>query len=223
MSITYNKHAYCIIAHHEPQLLGVLVSLLDDERNDVFLLIDKKATNADFQLLKMSKGRLFVLPQTIKITWSGISQVEAELTVLEYAHSQGDYIYYHLLSGCDLPIKSQNEIHQFFNKFKGQEFILFSSGVENDADLEYKSRYYHINVGLVGGSSFLKRLSKLYVWLQSKLGISRSFSQKLYKGVNWASMTSDFVAYLISHRSNILLEFNGVLCADEIKYINTHY
>ena len=37
-----NKHAYCIIAHNEPKILATLVELIDDERNDIFLLVDKK-------------------------------------------------------------------------------------------------------------------------------------------------------------------------------------
>lgn len=37
------KHAYCIIAHTDYYCLTKLVSLLDDERNDIFLLYDKKS------------------------------------------------------------------------------------------------------------------------------------------------------------------------------------
>lgn len=32
------KHAYCIIAHNEPDLLKKLVKAIDDERNDLFIL-----------------------------------------------------------------------------------------------------------------------------------------------------------------------------------------
>lgn len=37
-----NKHAYCIIAHNDKFCLETLLNLLDDKRNDIFLLIDKK-------------------------------------------------------------------------------------------------------------------------------------------------------------------------------------
>ena len=37
------RHAYCIICHNQPRLLQLLVRLIDDERNDIFLMIDKKA------------------------------------------------------------------------------------------------------------------------------------------------------------------------------------
>lgn len=36
------KHAYCIIAHNEPIILQKLIEAIDDDRNDIYLLIDKK-------------------------------------------------------------------------------------------------------------------------------------------------------------------------------------
>lgn len=38
-----DKHAYCIMAHHNWNQLQLLVDLIDDERNDIFLHIDKKS------------------------------------------------------------------------------------------------------------------------------------------------------------------------------------
>lgn len=37
------KHAYCIMAHGNWEQLQMLITALDDERNDIFLHIDKKA------------------------------------------------------------------------------------------------------------------------------------------------------------------------------------
>ena len=34
------KHAYLIIAHNEYPVLETLVSMIDDERNDIYLHID---------------------------------------------------------------------------------------------------------------------------------------------------------------------------------------
>lgn len=36
------KHAFLIIAHNEYPILEVLLSMLDDERNDIYLHIDKR-------------------------------------------------------------------------------------------------------------------------------------------------------------------------------------
>lgn len=42
------KLAYLIIAHNEPLILKTLISLIDDVRNDIFILIDKKSDISHF-------------------------------------------------------------------------------------------------------------------------------------------------------------------------------
>ncbi len=37
-----SKHAYCIIAHNNFNQLQILIDMLDDARNDIFVHIDKK-------------------------------------------------------------------------------------------------------------------------------------------------------------------------------------
>ena len=39
------KHAFLIIAHNEYPVLEVLLSMLDDERNDIYLHIDNGLQN----------------------------------------------------------------------------------------------------------------------------------------------------------------------------------
>lgn len=70
--------------------------------------------------------------------------VKAELLLLETASMKGPYDYYHLLSGVDLPIKSQDYIHHFFEKNKGYEFVPYSCGEANLKDLERKVFKYHL-------------------------------------------------------------------------------
>lgn len=47
------KHAFLIIAHNEYPVLEVLLSMLDDERNDIYLHIDKRATELFQQIKKV--------------------------------------------------------------------------------------------------------------------------------------------------------------------------
>ena len=45
MSDSAPRHAYLIAAHDQPELLKLLLRLLDDEANDLYLHIDKKAAS----------------------------------------------------------------------------------------------------------------------------------------------------------------------------------
>ena len=45
-------HAVMIIAHNQFELLKKLILALDDERNDIFIHIDAKVKDFDFNLFK---------------------------------------------------------------------------------------------------------------------------------------------------------------------------
>ena len=46
------KQAYLVLAHHQFGLLKKQIALLDDDRNDIFIHIDKKSRNVDFNDIK---------------------------------------------------------------------------------------------------------------------------------------------------------------------------
>ena len=50
--------------------------------------------------------------ENVREQWGGYSQIQSELILFQAAWEHG-YEYYHLISGVDLPIKTQDEIHEF--------------------------------------------------------------------------------------------------------------
>lgn len=214
------KHAYLIIAHNDPVLLAVLVEILDDERNDIYILIDKKADAAQFSVIKATKSSL-VFVHRVDIRWGHISQVEAEMTLFQAAYDKGPYAYYHLLSGQDLPIKSQDYIHNFMALHHNKEYVGFAQGDFNKSDLAYKTNYFHLFCAHYRDPNKLRRfclacLRRGFVILQQILRYHRHFDIELKKGVNWCSITNAFCAYLLSKRDYIFETFKYVSCPDEI-------
>ena len=115
------KHAFLIIAHNLFDQLQILLNILDDERNDIYVHIDKKISK--IPSLVTSKSNLFI-SQKIDVRWGSRSQIEVELYLFEKAYlSNTNYSYYHLLSGVDLPIKNNDYIHSFFSQHMGYEFV----------------------------------------------------------------------------------------------------
>ncbi|WP_095174815.1 MULTISPECIES: beta-1,6-N-acetylglucosaminyltransferase [Blautia] len=53
----------------------------------------------------------------------GYSIVEVELSLFKAATDYGEYLHYHLLSGQDMPIKTQDEIHKFCSRNSNISFI----------------------------------------------------------------------------------------------------
>lgn len=91
---------------------------------------------------------LTLIKNPIEVYWGDISQVQVEYLLFETALSHGSYAYYHLLSGTDLPIKSQDYIHAFFQQNAGKEFVGFWQDAAHQRDLERKVfRYYFLQKG----------------------------------------------------------------------------
>src|SRR5664280_2591372 len=114
-----SRHAYLILAHHQAPLLGKLLRLLDDDRNDVFVHVDAKAkgfVEADLRTI-VTNSRLHFTKRT-RVMWGSYSMINAELLLLRSA-VPNNYAYYHLLSGSDLPLRTQKSIHDFFEEHQG--------------------------------------------------------------------------------------------------------
>ena len=120
-----SRHAYLIIAHTQFGQLKKLLRMLDDGRNDIYVHIDSRAKDfrrEDFDGLMAHAGLFFT--ERTSVIWGSYSQIRSELVLLRAA-VPGHYGYYHLLSGADLPIKSQDEIHAFLMPMQaGSSLIL---------------------------------------------------------------------------------------------------
>ena len=79
------KHAYLIIAHHEFEVLSLLIQALDDPYNDIYIHFDRKTKK--ITLLKCEYSNLYVLDRRIDIRWGHVSQIEAEYALFEVAYN----------------------------------------------------------------------------------------------------------------------------------------
>lgn len=217
------KHAFLIIAHNEYPVLEVLLSMLDDERNDIYLHIDKRATELFQQIkkVKMQKAGFYLIKNPIEVYWGDISQVQVEYLLFETALSHGSYAYYHLLSGTDLPIKSQDYIHAFFQQNAGKEFVGFWQDAAHQRDLERKVfRYYFFTKRLKDKEHLLHGITalirNLILAVQKISHYRRKQTFEFKKGGNWISITENAVKYLLQYKEIVLNRMKYTLCADEI-------
>lgn len=219
-----NKHAYLIIAHNEPEVLRTLLAMLDDVRNDIFVHIDRRArfVYESVKDYKPKHSTLVFLEHPIAVYWGDISQVQVEYMLFERAFSQGPYAYYHLLSGVDLPIKSQDYIHAFFQQNQGKEFVGFWTDAAHRRDLHRKVyRYYLFTRYFKGGNALVHSVCalsrNLFLALQKATRYKRNQGGLIFqKGFQWVSITQGFCAYLLSQKENVFHTFRYTLCPDEI-------
>lgn len=208
------KHAYLILAHTEFEVLRLLISCLDDPRNDIYVHFDKKV--AVLPELQTRLAGLTVLDRRIDVRWGAPSMVEAELVLFEAALAQGPYQYYHLLSGVDLPLKSQDYIHDYFDRHAGEEFIGYT-WTEMPDNFKRKVRCWHLFPEQFKSRNWcIRALRAGFLRLQEGLGIYRNKEIDFKKGSQWVSLTEDMVRYLIAHKDWIHKTFSHTFCCDEL-------
>lgn len=222
------KHAFLITAYQHHDQLRVLLQLLDHQDCDIYVHVDKADTTFDENVFTgvCRQSRVTFIPR-IKVTWGDYTQVLAEMNLLQEALQQGEYDYFHLLSGQDLPIKPMSEIMAFFEKHRGQIFVDCNDEKHDENPLRFSLRYdvFHPFQKYVGkGRSFIKgRRGLKYVdfgiaLLQHYLGVSRTRKSNLTikSGANWFSIPADFATYLNNQRQVILRFCRYGYCVDEV-------
>ena len=207
------KHAYLILAHNEFGLLQTLLDCLDDVRNDIYVHIDKKVRT--MPALNTRRAGLQVLEERIDIRWGGFSMVEAEYALFEAAAARGPYQYYHLLSGVDLPIKSQDFIHDFFDQNDGKEFIGYTL-TEMTPELVRRTQYWHLFPEHFSRKrNSLSLIRAACIRIQEILGIRRNRRIDFKKGSQWVSITETMTQYFLSHKTWVYQVFRGTFVPDE--------
>ena len=217
------RHAYLIMAHHEFGLLETLLQLLDDPRNDIYLHVDRRARGFDPARLHalLTSSNLY-LAERMPVSWGGDSQIRCELRLLDMAAARGSYAYYHLLSGVDLPIKTQDEIHAFFLA-SDDRIYLGCNFHPAQALLEQRLAQYHPLQNLIGrgetrARAYLSLLDQLFCRLQRALGINRMARSGLSYvfGDNWFSIPQAFAEYVLQQLPLIRKCFYRTKNADEL-------
>lgn len=213
-------HAFMIIAHRQFDLLAKLITALDDERNDIFVHIDAKVRDFDFEKFKVlpKRSRIYFTPR-IGVTWGDFSQVKCELILLaevdKMQKSGRAYDYVHLISGADLPIKSNNQIHAFFKENNGLQFVHFTDD-KATKESENRIRYYHLFRRR--RNLFTKILAQIALRVQMLCGVNRLKNKniKVQKGCNWFSITGAFAAYIAQASKPLEKILRFSYCGDEV-------
>lgn len=209
-------HAYLIIAHNEFEVLQKLLQALDDKRNDIYVHIDKKVKT--LPTLTVTQSRLYLLDKRVDVRWGTVSQIKAEYRLMEEAYRRGGYDYYHIISGTHYPLKSQDELHAYFDGLCGKS--LLQPMESNDYQIDLKLRRYN---SFVGGFhhpiSWISRTSQ-FVWkalirIQKICHIRQNKNRQYIQASNWASLSEEAVHYLLENKKVIVHDYRYSFCGDE--------
>lgn len=213
-----NRHAYLIMAFNHFDLLKKLIILLDDKRNDIFIHVDIKSEDFDESYFKnVTKYSNVYFIKRKAVFWADYSMIDVELDLLTNACKTDKYKYYHLISGCDLPLKTQNEIHEFMDGNDYEYLGIYPKEVWYSVR---RVKFYHNFTHLKSyrKNKFLKGIDLGIEYLQKFTGVNRLKNKniKIIDGYQWFSITDDFARYLIEKRDFIEETFRKTIAPDEL-------
>ena len=220
-----NKHAYLLLVHRNPEQVRNLLRLLDHERNELFIHIDANSSMeiSDLQLEDMvSPVHVY---KSVCVFWSDISLTEAELFILEKALERGPFEYYHLLSGLDLPLKSQDEILDFYDRNRGKEFVEYQIPGKFVSKPYYdRIKYYHVlskhyrlsgHIGKILSYIFIG-IEYSFVFLQWLFRVDRiPEGMEFARGSQWFDITDELARYIQEKKKWIMNQFKMTRASDE--------
>lgn len=208
------RHAMLMCAHTNFNMLQMFIDLYDDERYDFYILIDKKISVNEKEILKRypKKSKVYFCPR-IEISWAGYSQIEANLLMLEES-TKRKYDYYHYFQGSDFPVKNCDDVDEFFEKNNGKQFV----NICQKDFAKTKCGFYHFftNNRWYRNNIFVKAANRCCLYAQKILHVKRNRDIELYHGSALTSLTHECVQYLLSKKDEIRKRFNFTLAADEV-------
>ncbi|WP_416444076.1 beta-1,6-N-acetylglucosaminyltransferase [Leeuwenhoekiella sp. A16] len=223
---------YFILAHKKPYQVQELIDLLDDEKSMFFIHIEKKVDITSFK--KICNENVLFLEKRFKCGWGSFNLVKATLSGFEeisaYMKRKEPSSTYHilLLSGEDLPLKSNNDISVFLEKNITKSFIKYwklpYEGWYKGGLFRLENVYYFNYLKYPTLNYKINRLIK-------KLGIkSLKPAEKLkksqphlhfYGGTQWMIISqdlTDFIVQISTKNIKFLNNFKYSLAPDEIYF-----
>ena len=133
--------AHLIIAHKNPVQLERLIGALNHQDAYFYIHIDKKTEITPFLYLENIE-RVILIKDRMICNWGGFSFIETTIKLVTLAlGSELKYDFFNLLSAQDYPLKSTEEIHNFFGNKTRTSFLSFDSSTATVWWKEAENRY----------------------------------------------------------------------------------
>jgi len=214
------KIAILILAHKNVWQLEKLVERLSLDF-DIYIHADEK-WDLNTGLFEKYKNVFFVKRHSVN--WGSYIQILATIELFK-ASSLNDYDYYLLISGHDLPIKSNLYLKDFISKnrdtsFVNSELLPKKAWAGQGGGFDRLNYYFGIDFknNLPG---ILKRKALSFTQrMQLKYGIKRKlYPIKYYGGWNWVNLNRAAMEYalrFLKENPAFQRSFKYTYCADEI-------
>lgn len=212
--------AIMCLCHKNPRQINLLTEMLTHPHIDIYIHIDQKADIGD--MIKLS-DHVFLLPEEyrIQVEWARFSQVSATLNLLSYVRSKKVYDYFWLISGQDFPIKSVEEIYNFFLQNSSFDFINLFDEVQRH-DKKRNEIYYP--QWIIGKKLYQRLLKRFWICITGGYGGTfpvfkrRKLDIPFYFGSSWWCLSIKVIDWMFNYleqNSDYCKFYKNCVCPDE--------
>ncbi len=193
------KQAFLIMTHNNFDVVSSFLRTLDAEDHDFYIHINKKVKTFPKAQLESSvvKGHLYFVDR-VAVGYYNYTMVEAVKSLFKTAITN-NYDYYHLVSGADMPLKSNEQLDCFLSENYGKNFVGFSNTYAREY-VEYNNYFNTLR------RMKSKKISKLFKIIGNlsykvqkllKINMLKHCPLEVKKGCDWYSITHDAAVYLM--------------------------
>lgn len=212
------KIAILLLVHDRKEQLNRLVARLADSF-DVFIHIDKKSPLA---LADIVGGNRVRAVKKFNVHWGSFNQVRATIELLRIAAGTDAYDRYLLISGQDVPIKTNDEIAKYFEQNQSEyiDYFKLPSPHWEGGGIDRVTRFHpRSNRGVTGLARYALRVEHSVFKLVNKMAPPRSLDQDFHGGANWFNLTGGCVKEILSYigaHPEFMKRFKYTISADEL-------
>lgn len=197
--------AYLILCHKNFDQLEMLIRALDCQEDDFYIHVEKKVT--EYPIMK--GDNIFYLEDNsrISIKWASYEMIRATIRLIERClQSDKLYDYIVLLSGQDYPIKSKEEIHEYFAENNHWNFI----EIKNDNG--YYHKIYEKRNSIIYPAWMLRRnywaraIKRIYIYITGGntytfpiLRRRNTTNLRLYYGSQWWALHRECLQWILTY------------------------
>lgn len=212
------RHAICILAHKNTEVLRTLLRQMDMPEVEIFLHVDAKTKGFDFTGIAsiVQKSKLHFVEPRISVGWCEYSTAKAHCSMLKKA-VEGHFDYYHVLSGQDLMIVSQKHFLDYFENLP--EIKCFCEYTTQFNPEMVSRRWYLLSWVRKDrvASTFAYYARKNAIRLQKILHLPSPIRhyEEVRKGSDWYSLPHDAVEYILKEEPTFRKDFRWAFCPSE--------
>lgn len=195
----------CIItAYHKFEQLNALAEYLSSQF-EVYIHIDKKADTSWKQIIQPNE-HIHVYSK-YAVNWGGSAHLKAIVWLMNEALKDKRIDYFHIMSGDDWPVRSLQEIYEYFDK--SDEISLLTTKISDMTDdwRRYSSKWqkYYSFLDIFNYKDLKQKIFvKAFVKFQQIIGVNRlkkleTLDIEIAQGLVWGGLPRNAFEYCMTY------------------------